>query len=124
MNGGEALVSTLLENDVKYIFGVPGESYLSVLEAIRSKKNDLKFINTRHESGASFAADAFGRLTSKPGVAFVTRGPGATNAAIGIHTARQDSNPVVMFVGQVPTNQLGLESFQEINYSIKNFTIS
>ena len=117
MNGGEALVSTLLENDVKYIFGVPGESYLSVLEAIRSKKNDLKFINTRHESGASFAADAFGRLTSKPGVAFVTRGPGATNAAIGIHTARQDSNPVVMFVGQVPTNQLGLESFQEINYS-------
>tara|TARA_B100000676_G_C18070023_1_gene843652 strand:+ start:674 stop:2311 length:1638 start_codon:yes stop_codon:yes gene_type:complete len=117
MNGGESLVSTLIDNGVKYIFGVPGESYLSVLEAIRAKNNALRFINTRHESGASFAADAYGRLTSRPGVAFVTRGPGATNASIGIHTARQDSNPLVMFVGQVPTDQLGLESFQEINYS-------
>ncbi len=86
MNGGESLVSTLIDNGVKYIFGVPGESYLSVLEAIRAKNNALRFINTRHESGASFAADAYGRLTSRPGVAFVTRGPGATNASIGIPT--------------------------------------
>ena len=117
MNGGEALVRTLRENGVTTVFGVPGESYLSVLEAMRGHQDALKFINTRHESGATFAADAYARLSSQPGVAFVTRGPGATNASIGIHTARQDSNPLVMFVGQVPTDQLGLESFQEIDYS-------
>tara|TARA_Y100001970_G_scaffold294331_1_gene450828 strand:- start:136770 stop:138407 length:1638 start_codon:yes stop_codon:yes gene_type:complete len=116
MNGGESLVQTLLKHNIKHVFGVPGESYLSVLEAMRIYRNNITFINTRHESGASFAADCYGRLTSTPGVAFVTRGPGATNASIGIHTAKQDSNPLVMFVGQVPTNQLGRESFQEIDY--------
>ena len=117
MNGGEALVRTLREHGVTTVFGVPGESYLSVLEAMRGHQDAVKFINTRHESGATFAADSYARLTSRPGIAFVTRGPGATNAAIGIHTARQDSNPLVMFVGQVPVDQLGRESFQEIDYS-------
>lgn len=117
MNGGEALVRTLCAHGVTTVFGVPGESYLSVLEAMRGHKDTLRFINTRHESGATFAADAYARTHGTPGVAFVTRGPGATNAAIGIHTAKQDSTPLVMFVGQVPTRQLGRESFQEIDYT-------
>jgi len=117
MNGAEALVGTLCAHGVTTVFGVPGESYLSVLEAMREHQDILRFINTRHESGATFAADAYARMHCTPGIAFVTRGPGATNAAIGIHTAKQDSTPLVMFVGQVPTRQLGRESFQEIDYT-------
>ena len=114
--GGDALVATLLEHGVDTAFGVPGESYLAVLEALRAAQERLRFVITRHESGATFAACAYARLARKPGVAFVTRGPGATNGSIGIHTARQDSVPLVLFIGQVPSDQRGRESFQEIDY--------
>lgn len=115
-SGGDALVATLLDHGVDTAFGVPGESYLAVLEALREAQDRLRFVVTRHESGATFAACAYGRLVRKPGVAFVTRGPGATNAAIGLHTARQDSVPLLLFIGQVPSDQRGRESFQEIDY--------
>ncbi|MDE0391385.1 MAG: thiamine pyrophosphate-binding protein [Rhodospirillales bacterium] len=114
--GGDALVKTLLDHGVDTAFGVPGESYLAVLEALRGAQDRLRFVVTRHESGATFAACAYGRLAQKPGVAFVTRGPGATNGAIGIHTARQDSVPLLLFIGQVPSGQRGREAFQEIDY--------
>ena len=115
-SGGDALVATLLDHGVEVAFGVPGESYLAVLEALREAQERLRFVVTRHESGATFAACAYGRLARKPGVAFVTRGPGATNAAIGLHTARQDSVPLLLFIGQVPSDQRGREAFQEIDY--------
>ena len=114
--GGDALIATLLDHGVDTAFGVPGESYLAVLEALRAAQDRLRFVITRHESGATFAACAYARLARKPGIAFVTRGPGATNASIGIHTARQDSVPLVLFIGQVPSDQRGRESFQEIDY--------
>ena len=117
MNGGQALVATLLSHGTRAAFCLPGESYLEVLEALRVAKDRFRLINTRHESGASFAAAAYGRLTAKPGIAFVTRGPGATNASIGVHTAAQDSAPLVLFIGQVPTAELGREAFQEIDYA-------
>ncbi len=117
MNGGQALVATLLSHGVEAAFCLPGESYLEVLEALRLAQDRIRLINTRHESGASFAAAAYGRLTAKPGIAFVTRGPGATNASIGVHTAAQDSVPLVLFIGQVPTSELGREAFQEIDYA-------
>ena len=116
MNGGDALVATLLAHGVDTAFCVPGESYLAVLEALRRERDRLRLITNRHEAGASFAAEAYGKLTRTPGIAFVTRGPGATNAAIGVHTAAQDSTPMVLFIGQVPRAQKGLESFQEIDY--------
>ena len=115
-SGGDALVATLLDHGVDTAFGVPGESYLAVLEALRAARQRLRFVVTRHESGAAFAACAYGRLARRPGVVFVTRGPGATNAAIGIHTARQDSVPLLLFIGQVPSMQRGREAFQEIDY--------
>lgn len=115
MTGGEALVATLLAHDVRAAFGVAGESYLAVLEALRKGRARLRFIPTRHESGAVFAAEAYAKLMRRPGIAFVTRGPGATNAAIGVHTAAQDSTPLVLFVGQVPTRRIGCEAFQEID---------
>ena len=116
VTGGDALVRTLLDHGVDTAFGVPGESYLAVLEALRRAQDRLRFVVTRHESGATFAACAYGRLARKPGVAFVTRGPGATNGAIGLHTARQDSVPLLLFIGQVPSGQRGREAFQEIDY--------
>ena len=116
ITGGDTLVKTLLDHGVDTAFGVPGESYLAVLEALRAAQDRLRFVVTRHESGATFAACAYGRLARKPGVAFVTRGPGATNGAIGIHTARQDSVPLLLFIGQVPSGQRGREAFQEIDY--------
>lgn len=116
MNGGRALVETLLRYGIDTAFALPGESYLEVLEALRQAQNQIRLVINRHESGVSFAATAYGRLVNKPGVAFVSRGPGATNASIGIHTARQDSTPLVVFIGQVPTEELGWEAFQEIDY--------
>ncbi len=118
MNGGDALVATLLAHGCDTGFCVPGESYLAVLEALRRERARLRLITNRHEAGAAFAADAYGKLTRMPGIVFVTRGPGATNAAIGVHTAAQDSTPLVLFIGQVPTRQKGLESFQEIDYRL------
>ena len=116
MNGGEALVATLLEHGVDTGFCVPGESYLTVLEALRQARSRIRLVLNRHESGATFAAEAFGKATARPGIAFVTRGPGATNASIGLHTAKQDSTPLVLFIGHVPTGEMGREAFQEIDY--------
>ena len=117
MNGGEALVATLLEHDVTTAFCVPGESYLAVLEALRRHGNAIRLVTHRHESGAAFAANGYAKISRRPGIALVSRGPGAANAAIGIHTAAQDSVPVVLLVGQVPTHEIGHEAFQEIDYA-------
>jgi acetolactate synthase I/II/III large subunit len=116
MTGGDALVATLLAHDVRQAFCVPGESFLAVLEALRRERQRIRLVVTRHESGATFAAEAYGKLARHPAAVFVTRGPGATNGAIGIHTAAQDSTPLVLFIGHVPTSAKGRESFQEIDY--------
>ncbi len=117
MTGGEALVRTLIAHGVDTAFCVPGESYLAVLESLRLHADTIRLVTSRHESGAAFAANGYAKISSKPGVALVSRGPGAANAAIGIHTADQDSVPVVLLVGQVPTAEAGREAFQEIDYS-------
>ena len=96
------------------MFGVPGESYLAVLDALHDT-SAIRFITCRQEGGAAFAAEAAGKLTGRPGVVMVTRGPGATNAAIGIHTAQQDETPLLIFVGQVPRHQRGRDAFQELD---------
>ncbi len=116
MKGGEALVETLLAWGVDTAFSVPGESYLPVLAALQQAQNRIRLITPRHEGGVTFAATAYGRISRRPAVCFVSRGPGATNAAIGVHTAMQDSIPMVLFVGNVPTGSLGKEAFQEIDY--------
>ncbi len=116
MNGGEALVAMLLAHGLDTGFCVPGESYLTVLEALRQSRDRIRLVLNRHESGATLAAEAYAKATGKPGIAFVTRGPGATNASIGLHTAKQDSTPLVLFIGHVPTGEMGREAFQEIDY--------
>ncbi len=94
---------------------MPGESYLSVLDALYDSPID--FINARHEGGAAFMAEAYAKLTHKIGVCFTTRGPGACNAAIGVHTAMQNSTPMLLFIGQVARTMRGREAFQEIDYT-------
>ena len=116
MNGGDALVGALLELGVDTGFTVPGESFLHVLEALRRSRNSFRLVSTRHEGGAAFAAEAYGRLSSRPAAVFVSRGPGATNASIGVHTARQSSSPLLLFVGHVRTRSKGREAFQEIDH--------
>ena len=116
MNGGELLVRSLLALGATKGFGVPGESYLAVLDALHDTKGALDFVNCRNEGGAAFMAAAWGKLMGAPGLCFVTRGPGVTNAAIGIHTAMQDSAPMIVFVGHVGTDMKGREAFQEIDY--------
>ena len=114
---GHLLVECLIEQGVTHAFGVPGESYLAVLDGFHAYRDRIQFITNRQEGGAAFMADAQGRLTGRPGVCFVTRGPGATNAAIGIHTAFQDSAPLVLFVGDVGTDFRDRESFQEMDFN-------
>ncbi|HYA65199.1 MAG TPA: thiamine pyrophosphate-binding protein, partial [Burkholderiaceae bacterium] len=113
-SGARILVDQLLLQGVDRLFCVPGESYLGVLDALIATPS-LRLIVNRHESGSAFMAGAYARLTGQPGVAFVTRGPGACNAAIGIHHAYQDSLPLVLLVGQSPTSVLEREAFQEID---------
>ena len=115
-HGGQALVESLLGLGARKAFGVPGESFLAVLDALHDTVGRFEFVNCRNEGGAGFMAAAWGKLTGEPGIAFVTRGPGATNASIGVHTAMQDSAPMVLFVGQVATDMKGREAFQEIDY--------
>ncbi len=115
-NGGQVLVESLVALGATKAFGVPGESYLAVLDALHDTKGQLDFINCRNEGGAAFMAAAYGKLTRSPGICMVTRGPGVTNASIGIHTAMQDSAPMICFVGQVGTDMRGREAFQEIDY--------
>jgi acetolactate synthase I/II/III large subunit len=116
VNGGAAVVRVLVEWGVDTAFSVPGESYLPILRAIQQASNQIRLITPRHEGGVTFAAEAYGKLNGRPAAAFVSRGPGATNASIGIHTAAQDSSPLVLFVGHVPTSTKGREAFQEIDY--------
>jgi acetolactate synthase-1/2/3 large subunit len=106
----------LVGHGVELAFGVPGESFLPVLDGIYDVRDKLKFVICRQEGGASYMADAYGKLTGKPGVLFVTRGPGAANGAVGVHTAFQDSTPLVMFIGQVGNEMAEREAFQEIDY--------
>ena len=113
---GHLLVEALIEQGVDTVFGVPGESYLAVLDGFHQHRERIRFISCRHEGGAAFMAEAQGKLTGRPGICFVTRGPGATNASIGLHTAFQDSTPMILFVGQVATDQRDREAFQELDY--------
>ncbi|RSZ58603.1 thiamine pyrophosphate-binding protein [Massilia atriviolacea] len=113
-SGGQILVDALNIHGVDTAFGVPGESYLDVLDALHD--SDIRFIINRQEGGAAFMAEAYGKLTGKPGICFVTRGPGATNASIGVHTAYQDSTPMILFIGQVGNDFIDREAFQEIDY--------
>jgi acetolactate synthase-1/2/3 large subunit len=114
--GGHLLVECLLAQGITHAFGVPGESYLAVLDGFHKYKDQIQFVTCRQEGGAAFMADAQGRLTGRPGVCFVTRGPGATNASIGVHTAFQDSTPMVLFVGDVATDTRDREAFQEVDF--------
>jgi acetolactate synthase-1/2/3 large subunit len=114
--GGHILADALAVHGVDTIFGVPGESFLAVLDGLYPHRDRIRFVICRHEGAASFMADAHAKLTGKPGVLMVTRGPGATNGSIGVHTAFQDSTPMVMLIGQVGNDFIEREAFQEIDY--------
>jgi acetolactate synthase-1/2/3 large subunit len=114
-NGGKILVDALVRNGVDTVYCVPGESYLPVLDALHDA-HGVRTIVTRHEGAASNMADAYGKLTGRPGICFVTRGPGATHASNGVHTAREDSTPMILFVGQIESGFIGRGGFQEVDY--------
>ncbi|MDL2409926.1 thiamine pyrophosphate-binding protein [Rhizobium calliandrae] len=115
-NGGRILIDALRIHGVDRVFGVPGESYLAALDAFHDLESEIEFVICRQEGGAAYMAEAYGKLTGKPGICFVTRGPGATNASVGVHTAFQDSTPMILFIGQVARDQMEREAFQEIDY--------
>jgi acetolactate synthase-1/2/3 large subunit len=115
-SGGKAVVEALIANGVDTVFCVPGESYVAVLDALYDAPG-IRVIACRHEAAAANMAEAYGKLTGRPGICFVTRAPGATHASIGVHTARQDSTPMILFVGQVARGMQGREAFQEIDYA-------
>jgi acetolactate synthase-1/2/3 large subunit len=115
---GHLLVQCLVEQGVTHAFGVPGESYLAVLDGFHRYREQIQFVINRQEGGAAFMAEAHGKLTGRPGICFVTRGPGATNASIGVHTAFQDSTPMVLLVGDVASDQRDREAFQEMDYRV------
>jgi acetolactate synthase I/II/III large subunit len=115
-SGGQILVDQLKVHGVDLAFCVPGESYLAVLDALYDARDKVELVTCRHEAGAANMAEAYGKLTGKPGICFVTRGPGATHASIGLHTAFQDSTPMILFIGQVARDQVEREAFQEIDY--------
>jgi acetolactate synthase I/II/III large subunit len=113
-SGGQLVVDQLVLHGAELAFGVPGESYLAVLDALHDAP--LRLIVTRHEGGAANMAEAYGKLTGRPGICLVTRGPGATHASNGVHTAMQDSTPMILLVGQVAREAIGREAFQELDY--------
>ncbi|WP_413615507.1 thiamine pyrophosphate-binding protein [Halomonas cupida] len=115
-NGGQILVDQLRRHGARRVFLVPGESYLPCIDALNEHRGAIEPIVCRQESGAAYMAEAFGKLTGDPGICFVTRGPGATNASIGVHTAFQDSTPMILFIGQVGNDFVEREAFQEIDY--------
>ena len=115
-SGGRILVDQLGIHGVDTAFCVPGESYLDVLNALYDVRERMRMIVCRQEGGAAFMAEAYGKLTGRPGICFVTRGPGATNASIGVHTAYQDSTPMILFIGQVGSDVVEREAFQEVDY--------
>jgi acetolactate synthase-1/2/3 large subunit len=114
--GGQLLVDALKVHGVDHVFGVPGESYLAALDAFYDATEKIRFVICRQEGGAAYMAEAYGKLTGRPGICFATRGPGASNASLGIHTAYQDSSPVILFIGQVGNDFVEREAFQEIDY--------
>ena len=114
LNGGEIIVKSLEEQGVDRVFCVPGESFLPVLDALQT--SSIETVLARQEGGAAMMAEADGKLTGRPGVVIVTRGPGATNASAGIHIAQQDSTPVVMLVGQIARDMKGRDAFQEVDF--------
>ena len=114
--GAQLLIDALKVHEVDMVFGVPGESYLDALDAFYDAREQIKFVICRQEGGVANMAEAYGKLTGRPGIAFVTRGPGATNASIGLHTAFQDSTPLILFIGQVSTEVTEREAFQELDY--------
>ena len=118
--GGQLIVDALEANGTDRIYCVPGESYLAVLDALHD--SPIRTIVCRQEGGAAMMADCHGRLTGKPGICFVTRGPGATNASAGIHIAMQDSIPVILFIGQVASHAKEREAFQEVDYKASSAT--
>src|SRR6185503_16259466 len=115
-SGGRILVDQLRIHGVDTIFCVPGESYLPALDALADARDAIRLVVCRQEGGAANMAEAYGKLTGRPGVCFVTRGPGASNASIGVHTAFHDSTPLVLFIGQVARGFSEREAFQEIDY--------
>jgi len=112
----QILVDALKIHGVDAAFCVPGESYLAVLDALYDARDSIRLIVARQDGGAAYMAEAYGKVTGKPGICFVTRGPGATNASIGVHTAQQDSTPMILFIGQVPGEFADREAFQEVDY--------
>ncbi|MCL4301981.1 MAG: thiamine pyrophosphate-binding protein [Anaerolineae bacterium] len=115
-SGAQLLVDQLILHAADTVFCVPGESYLRVLDALFAQRDSRRLITARQEGGAAYMAEAYGKLTGQPGICFVTRGPGASNASIGVHTAFQDSTPLILFIGQVPRSQVGRDAFQEVDY--------
>ncbi|WP_374636650.1 thiamine pyrophosphate-binding protein [Paracoccus sp. (in: a-proteobacteria)] len=113
-HGGQILVDALRANGVGRVFSVPGESFLAVLDGLYS--SGIQNVVCRHEGAAAMMAEAQGKLTGRPGIAFVTRGPGASNASAGVHVARQDSTPMILFVGQIARADRDREAFQELDY--------
>ncbi len=114
--GGQILIDALRIHGADMAFCVPGESYLAALDALHDARDSIRLIVCRHEAGAANMAEAYGKLTGRPGICFVTRGPGATHASVGVHTAFQDSTPMILFVGQVARDQVEREAFQEVDY--------
>jgi acetolactate synthase-1/2/3 large subunit len=114
--GGQILVDALRIHGIDTAYCVPGESFLAVLEALYQSRDAIRLVVARQEGGAAHMAEAHGKLTGEPGICFVTRGPGSTNASIAVHTARQDSTPLILFVGQVGRDAMGREAWQEIDY--------
>jgi acetolactate synthase-1/2/3 large subunit len=113
--GGQVLIDALRIHGVDTVFCVPGESYLAALDALHDAP-EIKLIVCRQEGGAAYMAEAYGKMTGRPGICFVTRGPGATNASVGVHCAFQDSTPMILFIGQVARDQVEREAFQEIDF--------
>src|SRR5947199_4660785 len=112
--GGEVLIDQLVAHGVQHAFCVPGESYIAALDALHNRP--IAVTTCRQEGGASIMAEAVGKLTGRPGICFVTRGPGATNASHGVHIAAQDSTPMILFIGQVERSMREREAFQEVDY--------
>ncbi|MBI3515285.1 MAG: thiamine pyrophosphate-binding protein, partial [Proteobacteria bacterium] len=115
-HGGKVLVDQLVTHGVDTVFSVPGESYLAVLEGLYDARNAIRLITCRMEAGTCNMAEAYGKLTGKPGICMVTRGPGATHAAVGVHTAKQDSTPLILFIGQIARKMRDREAFQEVDF--------
>ena len=118
INGGEAVVATLLSRGIDTVFFVPGGTYVTVLEALSRVQNKIRSVSTRLESSAAFACDAYAGIARKQSCMFVSRAPGASNAVIGVHTAMQASRPFVLFIADIPKAQKGREAFQELEYKL------